>query len=168
MTLTLTHSASSVVQAATEKAVSLYRRIDVQQFRTAGPDRQRLIASARSGVGVLTDGAVTGADRAMTWFKATGIPGHASRLWERHGRDWAQTFALDSRPVQIVGGAMIAGFLYVAASDPYASVPAAGPDGSGIVAALIAPVGAVSVDQIAATRVADGSDPDRSPSASVN
>jgi hypothetical protein len=80
-------------------------------------------------------------------------------------RGWAEMLGLHHRPVQLVGAAVIAGFVWLAVADPFAK-PA--PDDPSEVAARLAPVGSVNLLSDAAPQVADANDFEPLPPARVN
>lgn len=67
-------------------------------------------------------------------------------------REYATEFGFHHRPVLIVGAATLVGFLYVAATDPFAT-PAPGSEEA--VAARIAPIGTVRLAPAEGAAVAD-------------
>jgi hypothetical protein len=114
--------------------------------------------SARSAIGVVTD-------RPAAWLPAIQARIAAREDWMVEGREWAQVFAFDTRPVQLVGVVMSVGTVYPAIWGRFAQ---SAPDAPEIVAARVAPVGTLNLGPGAASRIADESDANRSPAASID
>ena len=100
-----------------------------------------------------------------SWLRAAGLDRLARHPRMLEAREWARALALGHRPVQIVGAAMVAGVVYLSVLEPSARPVT---EADEMVVARVAPVGTITLAQPDRSRLAERSDPDRSPSASIN